>query len=136
MATIRLNRNKWQAIVRRKGYPQQSKSFVSKTDARKWARQVEAKLDAGLYLGDEASKVDMRVGELLQRYKKTVTPNKKGRASEHKRIDVMMREPWAKLRLTVVSPATFSAYRDMRLKQVQPATVRRELGILSPDLNL
>jgi len=130
MATIRLNRNKWQAIVRRTGYPQQSKSFLSKTDARKWARQIEAKLDAGIVTGLQSLATDMRVDELLLRYKGTVTSKKKGRASEGKRIDAYLRHSWAKLRVTAVTPATFSAYRDFRLKQVQPATVRRDLGLL------
>ena len=52
MATIRINRGKWQAIVRRTGFPQQSKSFDSKTNARKWARQKEAELDAGIIQTD------------------------------------------------------------------------------------
>ena len=53
MATIRINRGKWQAIVRRTGFPQQSKSFDSKTNARKWARQKEAELDAGIIHTDD-----------------------------------------------------------------------------------
>jgi len=52
MATIRINRGKWQAIVRRAGFPQQSKSFDSKTNARKWARQREAELDSGVIQTD------------------------------------------------------------------------------------
>lgn len=130
MATIRLNRNKWQAIVRRTGYPQQSKTFIKKTDARKWARQTEAKLDAGFLSGSKSCKIDMRVIDLLIRYRDTVTPNKKGKSSESKRIDTYMDQPWAKLYLSAISPAIFSAYRDTRLKHVKPATVRRDLGLL------
>ena len=40
----------WQAKVRRKGYPSQSRTFMYKEDAEKWARQIEAELDRGLYL--------------------------------------------------------------------------------------
>ena len=130
MATIRLNRNKWQAIVRRTGYPQQSKSFISKTDARKWARQTEAKLDAGVMAITQNAMIGMKVNELLLKYKDTVTSKKKGFASEGKRIEVFLRYSWAKLRITAITPAIFSAFRDLRLTQVQPATVRRELGLL------
>ena len=45
MATIRRLRVKWQAQVRRKGLPPKAKSFVSKVDAEKWARGLEAELD-------------------------------------------------------------------------------------------
>jgi hypothetical protein len=52
MATIRAHRGKWQAIIRLKGYPQHSKSFLIKSQATKWARQIESDLDAGIVLPD------------------------------------------------------------------------------------
>ena len=42
MATIRKLRDKWPAMVRRKGIAPRSKSFDKKTDAEKWARDLEA----------------------------------------------------------------------------------------------
>jgi hypothetical protein len=42
MATFRNRHGKWQARVQRKGQQPVSKSFQSKEDAQRWARQVEA----------------------------------------------------------------------------------------------
>ena len=42
MATFRNRHGKWQARVQRKGQQPISKSFQSKEDAQRWARQVEA----------------------------------------------------------------------------------------------
>jgi len=131
MATVRINRGKWQAIVRRTGYPQQSKSFVSKINARKWARRKEAELDAGVIQTDTRILDKTTVSDLLQRYRETVTVNKKGHASENKRIDIFLRQPWARNKLISVTSGTFSHYRDQRLKQVRPATVN-QAGLQPP----
>lgn len=130
MATIRIHRGKWQAIVRRKGYPQQSKSFMTKAHALKWARQLESNLDAGLVPTDTKILDDTTVGDLLVKYRDSVSINKKGYSSECTRLDSFLRQPWAKLTLAKVSPGVFSAYRDQRLDIVKPATVRRDLGLL------
>jgi hypothetical protein len=49
MATFRNRHGKWQARVQRKGQQPVSKSFQSKEDAQRWARQVEAGIDKGSY---------------------------------------------------------------------------------------
>ncbi len=130
MATIRNHRGKWQAIVRRKGYPQQSKSFIAKTHAIKWARQVESYLDAGAVPTNTKLLDDTSVADLLVRYRDTVTIHKKGLSSENTRLNSFLRQPWAELKLSKVSAGTFSHYRDQRLLVVQPASVRRDLGLI------
>ena len=44
MSTIRKRQGKWQSIVRIQGHPLLSKTFVSKTDATRWANLTEVKL--------------------------------------------------------------------------------------------
>ena len=44
MATVRKHYRKWQAVVRVNGHPSIIKSFVSKTDAKRWAEIIEVKL--------------------------------------------------------------------------------------------
>ncbi|SFJ50644.1 hypothetical protein SAMN03080618_03173 [Aquamicrobium aerolatum DSM 21857] len=45
MATIRKLRGRWQAQVRRRGMKPRAKSFDSKLEAEKWARDLEAQVD-------------------------------------------------------------------------------------------
>ncbi|MGB8050485.1 MAG: site-specific integrase, partial [Pseudolabrys sp.] len=45
MATIRRLRGRWQAMVRRRGVPPRCKSFDKRTDATRWARELEAEAD-------------------------------------------------------------------------------------------
>ncbi|KXS32055.1 MAG: hypothetical protein AWT59_1834, partial [Candidatus Gallionella acididurans] len=42
MAYIREKRNKWQASVRKKGYPQQSSTHPTKAEAEAWAAVIES----------------------------------------------------------------------------------------------
>ncbi len=45
MATIRKLRGRWQAQVRRRGMKPRCKSFDTKLEAEKWARDLEAQVD-------------------------------------------------------------------------------------------
>jgi integrase len=70
------------------------------------------------------------VRDLLDRYRREVTPKKRGYASENKRLDGFLRLPWVNRPLSKVTPQIFSRYRDDRLKVVSPGTVIRDLGLL------
>ena len=51
MSTINKSGKKWRAIVRIQGHPYISKTFVSRTDASRWAQLTEVRLrreDAGI----------------------------------------------------------------------------------------
>ncbi len=130
MANLRNRNGKWQVQVRRNGHAPRAKSFINKADAQKWARRVEAELDTAVVSYDPRVLDRTTVGELLTRYRETVTVNKRGEASERKRIDLFLRQPWANQPLSKVTPQVFSRFRDQRLKAVRPATVLRDLGLL------
>lgn len=130
MATIRKRNGKWHVQVRRAGHPNQTKTFLSKPDAQKWGRLMEATLDKQVLPHDPKQLEQTIVADLLTRYRDTVTPNKRGAASERKRIDVFMRQDWSKAPLSRANAQVFSQFRDQRLKVVQPGTVIRDLGLL------
>jgi len=77
MATITQRDNgKWQAKVRPKGYPAQSKTFLTRRDAEAWARAIETDQDRGLYIQrSNAEKTTLR--EVIERYREEVVPLKK-----------------------------------------------------------
>ena len=66
----------WQAKVRRKGYPAQSRTFSYKEDAEKWVRDLERAADTG-GLVDRREAEKNSLGEILLRYRAEVTPTKK-----------------------------------------------------------
>ncbi len=73
MASIRRKKHKWQAVIRRAGQPTISKSFISKTDARKWALGIEQKLDQGVCGVKDRSALNISLAAYLTRCEKEVS---------------------------------------------------------------
>ena len=116
--------------IRRKGYPVQSKTFESEEDAKKWARLIEGEMDRGIFTSQaEAEKTTLK--EALERYKKEITPDKKGSQQEGSRINILSRSTLAPRFLAAIRGIDVARYRDERLKDRSPITVNNELILLS-----
>ena len=74
MATIWKLRGRWQAQVRRCGMKPRCKSFDSKLEAEKWARELEAQVDRFGAAPDMRILESTTLSELLERYKTEVSP--------------------------------------------------------------
>ena len=131
MASIRKHRNKWQAQVRRSGYPALVRSFNQKADAQAWARKSEQQIDSGDLMVDQRVLKVMTVRDLLVRYRDTITPAKRGAEKERYRIDAFLSHPFASCTLRSLTPLVLANYRDERLQHVKTGTVRRELSVLN-----
>lgn len=135
MATIRKRGDRWQVIVKRKGYPLQSSTFDLKQDAEKWGRQQERLLDAGQWQ-DTTQTRQTTLGDLLGRYLSEVTSTKRGRVPEASRIRAFQRSPLAKCSIAALTGQMVASWRDTRQKKVSPGTVSRELCLLGHVLNV
>ncbi len=120
----------WQAQVRKKGYPTQTKSFVTRAVAAQWVRSIEYEMDQGLFVSRNEAETTT-VGELLGRYLIEYTAGKKGAGPEACRIRMLLRHPLAKRFIASIRGLDMARYRDERLQQVSAGSVRRELTILS-----
>lgn len=143
MASIRKSGKKYEAQVRRKGHRAYSRSFDTKKDAEKWARQVETSLEFGVQL--EGTQEDpsetsetTTFGDLVKRYLKDVTPTKKGARSEAYRLSAFLKHSMCSKPVETLTTKDFAEYRDQRLNddRLSPSTIRRELAVLSHILEL
>jgi integrase len=127
MAVITQRENgKWQAKIRRQGTPAQSKTFVTKADAEKWARSVERDIDTGSFIPtDDAARLTFAAA--TERYRREVLPNLRGRMQVETRLTRLL-EAFGKYSLSSISGAMVASYRDERLRSVSPQTVVHELG--------
>jgi len=120
---------KWQAKVRRDGWPSQSKTFDTKAAAEAWARSVEREMDTDSFISrNDAERTTFF--EAAERYRTDVLPSKRGKQQDGyvlKRVT----EEFGSYSLAAITPAKLSAYRDERLKAVSPQTVLHELGMVS-----
>lgn len=105
MPTIReRGKNQYQAIIRRRGFPQQTKTFSSKRAAEEWVTLVESEMLRGVFF-DRSEAERTTLGELLDRYLEEVTPTKRGAATstEDSRVRVIKRDQIAQFKLTALS---------------------------------
>jgi integrase len=136
MANIRKRGERWQVQIRRAGLKPISRTFAYHKDAQAWARDQERRCDIGLHPVDPETKLNITVGDLLERYVREITPQKKSAKNEKFMIRAIMRDGICMEKALNVGSSKFASYRDGRLKMVAPATVRRELGVFSHSFNL
>lgn len=134
MAAIVQRGEKWQAKVRRDGYPGVSKTFARKTDAEAWARAQESEMDRGAWR-DRSSADSTTLYKLLERYLADVVPTKRGAAVETLRIKTLMSDKLTLHKLSALSPLVLSEWIEQRAKVVSGSTINRELNVISACVN-
>ena len=134
MASILRTGNRWQARVRRKGYPTETKTFATKTEALHWSQIIESDMNKGLYISRTGAERTTFI-EILDRYMQEVTPHKRGADEELIRLNAMKRHKMCKSSMVAMTPTVLGGYRDQRLKVCAPSTVVRDLGMLSSVFN-
>lgn len=129
----------WQAKIRRKGYPQESKTFRTKTEAEAWARSVETALDKGTYISASLAE-KTTFADVVSRFKKEFAPF-------HYRIREDKKEAWrfqckhledalGQYSVAALTPQVIANYRDNRLELVSGTTVQKEINMLSKILTV
>lgn len=133
MATIRqIPSGWWQGIIRKKGYPSQSKTFSLKRDCEAWATDVESKMNRGTF-SDMSNAESLTIAEGLKRYLKDVTHKKKGAYQETNRINKL----FTNNKISGKTFATFKSldcakYRDeMAAAGLSASTINKELSVVS-----
>ncbi|MDW7646457.1 MAG: site-specific integrase [Desulfuromonadales bacterium] len=120
----------WQVKIRRRGYPLQSKTFETEDDAKKWARLIESEMDRGIFVS-QAEAERTTLADALDRYRREITPGKKGEKQENSRINILSKTSLAPRFLATIKGSDIAKYRDERLLERSPITVNNELILLS-----
>ena len=137
MASIRKRGAGWHVEVFRNG-TRKSGTFGTKKAAEAWAFTVESEIMAGKR-GQIPNKT---FGQLLEKYRDEISVGKRGERWEHVRIERMVNgrpkdtpsvppDPICAVGLADLNETHVAAWRDRRLRQVTPASVRREWTLLS-----
>ena len=136
MPRIRVYKGKYRttytATVRVKGYKSVSATFDSLTEAKYWASQIEAKMRAGRYKDTRSAK-KYSFFSALDRYLEEVSslksPNSRRRDKDSVKVIKKFFNP--DLSMADVTPEKIAEFRNMRLKEVAPSTVVKEMVLLS-----
>jgi len=122
----------WQAIIRKRGFPSQTKTFRTKRDAENWAKVIESEMLRGVWQ-DRSEAERTTVAELLDRYAREVLPILKSGMAEASRIHAL-KSRLGSYKLAALSSTAVAGYRDARLQEVSAQTVKHELGLLNRAL--
>ncbi len=129
MATFRkLPSGKWQAQIARNGI-RKSSSFATKREAQDWAARQEY-----LVTNAEPPQTKLTLKDAFDRYAREESPKRRGERWEVVRLERLSSDKIADKRLADLEPADFAEWRDRRAKEVAPATVRREMTLMSSVL--
>jgi hypothetical protein len=90
VASFRKKNNLWQAQVRSKYIGSISKSFHSKSDAQKWAKEQEVLMQSGQW--SRIKEHSFTLHSLMTKYKNEITPKKRGFISEDQRLRRLLKE--------------------------------------------
>ncbi len=129
MAYFRKRLGKWQCVIRIKGHPTTTKTFVVKKDAEIWAKNIELK-----YFREEIDILKINYPlfkDCLIRYRDEVTVHKRSKDMENKLIKYLLKEPFINLKLNQINNSIIAQYRDRALKGLHPSSVKRRLAIIS-----
>ena len=114
MASFRKRNGKWQVQVRSKSAGSRSATFTRKVDAQKWAADQEISLQNGAW--NKVSISGLTIENLLEKYRLTVTPHKKGAKTEDRRLRRLLRDNQIRhVKLSHAQPHIFAQFRDARL---------------------
>lgn len=133
MASISKKRDKYQALVRRKGHRALCKTFTTKKAAEAWARQTESEMDRQVFR-DYLEAQRTTLVEVLQRYQTEILPAKKSRRQVRSQIKIVSEALGGHL-LFHLTPKVLADYRDHRLTTVSSQTTRHELSLIQRVLN-
>jgi integrase len=137
MPTFQKRGDSWRAIVRLKGISD-SATFPSKQEAKAWAATRESEINAGA----RGQVPDKTFGDLLDKYSKEISVNKRGARAEQIRLNKMIEgrpddippvppDPITRVRLKVLDQTHFTEWKNRRIQQVGAGSLLRERNTLS-----
>jgi integrase len=130
MATIRRRNNKWQVIIRKDNFKIIYKTFILKEDAVKWARDIEIKIEQGLYQDLSLTKLT-KLKDVLIQYRDKVSVNKKGYEQEHYKINKIIRSDIADKTLSQLTPLVLFEYIGQQKKLYTASTINKSITIIN-----
>ena len=133
MATIRKRNNRYQAQVRRKNSRPISRTFLYRKDAEAWSRIEEGRIESGSIFPDRFENIQLN--QLFEEYLEREVPRLKSFRQESNRIKFLQRKVGT-VYLKNLTNGWLASYRDRRMEEVSPQTVKHELNLIRRVLKI
>ncbi len=137
MASIRKRGDlQWEVRIRRKGYPVACKTFNTKIDADKWARDVEGEMDKGVFVSRKEAEsttlheaLERFIEEYIPRYKHPDVPKYTARSLQRRKIST-------KFLASIRTKDIADFIRERESEGRSGNTIRLDLALLSRLFNV
>lgn len=129
MASITERGGRFFVRVRQRGYPTATKTFTRLSDAKAWGRKVEVAMESGQWVVEDEPTPTLK--EAIGEYRRIVASKMKGAKDYAYRFDQFEALPFSVKAIDEVTSADLAKWRDGKLQEVKPATVTRQLAMLS-----
>lgn len=133
MASFQKRSGAWRAVIRKKGFPTQTATFDTKSEAQAWAADIETAMTRGRFRAlDEAERTTLT--QAMDRFEREVLSSLRSRTypSHLKRIKQHLgRQP-----LAALTPSLIAQYRDACIAEgLSHQTVKHDLNFISRMFN-
>ncbi len=125
----------YQAIVRRKGFRTVVKSFQTRTEAKKWSRQMEIKLDRGDH-SDYSEAFKLTLGDIIRRFISEGYHKKQRDKWVEGRANSILNDTIADTNLLRLSSRHIAEFRDRKLEQWSPTTFNKHKSLISRVIDI
>jgi integrase len=121
----------WQAHVRKRGFPTQTKTCRTKKEAEAWAAVIESEITRGVWR-DRSEAEGTTLRDAMARYALEVIPAKKGARQELLRAKDWQARPLAQMFMASIRGKDVAAIiKNMEAEGKGPNTIRLHLALLS-----
>lgn len=134
MAHLRKRKGKWRVEIFKYGFPRMSKTFISKTYARNWAKEIELKMDKDIY-EDCLSISSIKLKDLLIKYRDEIVINHKAKRTTTHRMNILIKNKISDCYISKLKSADIYSFKN-ELKQTKaPKTVNIYIQLLKSVWN-
>ncbi|MDR1657842.1 MAG: site-specific integrase [Deltaproteobacteria bacterium] len=137
MASIRKRgKLQWEARIRRKGMPVTCKTFETKFEAEKWAREIEAEMDRGVFVSRSEAE-STTLSEALERYIVEYIPKLAHADKSERMARALQRRALAPKCLAAIRSKDIADFiRERESEEVSANTIRLDMALLSRLFNV
>ena len=126
MAHIRKRNGKWIAEIRKKDFKKIQKTFLRKSNATNWAKEIEYQMDKNQY-EDFSDSSKFTLGDLIKKYRDEITINKKGVQEEKYKLNLLLRNKISKCRLLEIKTNHIYDFKKDIMQNRKASTVNKYL---------
>jgi len=131
MASYRKKKNgKWEVQVRKKGYGQKCKTFISKEDAKRWAKEIESQMDKQIF-EDYDRAIKTKLSDLIVKYRDEVVSTHKAVRQTTSKLNTLLNFKICKLSLMQIKPHNVYEFKKELVQlNKSPKTINIYISLL------